>query len=149
MAASISYNNWAFVASSGYPVPAVSISQEFQRDGGGRHIGTTASITLEGKIYSGSGDRGFNHLLVLESGLRNVFSKDGGNLNISCGTTSSIFSGIKIGRYSANKTEDQWTATIDYSIDLVSEIANTGSGIFFVSSAQDDWNIETIDENSY
>jgi hypothetical protein len=149
MAASVIYNGWAFVGASGYPVPAVSISQEFQRDGGGRHIGTTASITLEGKIYSGSGDKGFDQLLVLESGLRNVFSRDGGNLNISCGTSSSIFSGIKIGRYSANKTEDQWTTTIDYSIDLVSEIANTGSGIFFVSSAQDDWNIETIDENSY
>ena len=149
MAASISYNNWSFSGPSGYPVPAVSISQEFQRDGAGRHIGTTASITLEGKIYSGSGNKGFDHLLVLESGLRNVFSRDGGNLSISCGTATSIFSGIKIGRYSANKTEDQWTTTIDYSIDLTSEIANTGSGIFFVSSTQDDWNIETIDEHSY
>ena len=153
MAASVTYNNWTFNPTGGYPVPAVSISQEFQRDGGGRHIGTTASITLEGKIYSGSGDKGFGHLLVLESGLRNVFSRDGGvlNISVSCGTSSSssAFSGIKIGRYSANKTEDQWTATIDYSIDLISEIANTGSGIFFVSSTQDDWNIETIDENSY
>jgi hypothetical protein len=149
MATSISYNNFSFSGVSGYPVPAVSISQEFQRDGGGRHIGTTASIVLEGKIYSGSGDKGFDHLLVLESGLRDKFSKDGGNLIISCGSTSSTFSGIKVGRYSANKTEDQWTTTIDYSIDLVSEIANTGSGIFYVSSTQDDWNIETIDENSY
>ena len=146
MAASISYSGFSF---SGYPIPAVSISQEFQRDGGGRHIGTTASITLEGKIYSGSGEKGFDQLLVLESGLRNVFSKDGGNLSISCGSISSVFSGIKIGRYNANKTENQWTTTIDYSIDLVSEIANTGSGIFYVNSTQDDWNIETIDENSY
>jgi hypothetical protein len=149
MAASISYNGWSFAGTGGYPVPAVSISQEFQRDGGGRHIGTTASIVLEGKIYSGSGDKGFDQLLVLESGLRDKFSKDGGNLVISCGSTSSTFSGIKIGRYNASKTENQWTTTIDYSIDLTSEIANTGSGIFYVSSTQDDWNIETIDENSY
>ena len=136
MAASISYSGFSF---SGYPIPAVSISQEFQRDGGGRHIGTTASITLEGKIYSGSGEKGFDQLLVLESGLRNVFSKDGGNLSISCGSISSVFSGIKIGRYNANKTENQWTTTIDYSIDLVSEIANTGSGIFYVNSTQDEY----------
>ena len=138
-----------FLGSGGYPVPAISISQEYQRDGAGRQIGITVGINIEGKIFSGSGNSGINQLLVLESGLRKAFTYDGGNLSVGCGSTITIFSGIKISRYSANKTEDNWTTTIDYSIDLQSEIRESGTGIFYVSSTQDDWNIETIDEFSY
>ncbi len=138
-----------FIGDSGYPVPAISISQDYQRDGGGRQIGITVGIGIEGKIFSGSGISGINKLLMLESGLRKAFSVDGGDLTVGCGSFTSLFSGIKITRYSANKTENNWTTTIDYSIDLQSEVAMTGSGVFLVSSTQDDWNIETIDENSY
>ena len=138
-----------FIGDSGYPVPAISISQEYQRDGGGRQIGRTVGIGIEGKIFSGSGISGINTLLMLESGLRKAFSVDGGDLTVGCGSFTSLFTGIKITRYSANKTENNWTTTIDYSIDLQSEVAMTGSGVFYVSSTQDDWNIETIDENSY
>jgi hypothetical protein len=152
MTAFIKYGSFEFIGNSGYPVPSISISQEYQRDGAGRQIGLTASINLEGKIYSGSGDNGFRHLMILESGLRNIFSYDGNNLIIGCSgqtTNLTIFSGIKVSRYNANKTENNWTTTIDYSIDLQSEIANTSSGIFYVSNTQDDWNIETIDESVY
>lgn len=146
----IKYGNFSFLANSGYPIPSISISQEYQRDGAGRQIGATVSIALEGKIYSGSGDKGFSHLLTKESGLRQAFSYDGNNFVVGCSDgTQTTFSGIKVSRYNASKTENNWTTTIDYSIDLQSEVANTGSGIFNVTSTQDDWSIETIDEFSY
>jgi hypothetical protein len=146
----MNYGNFHFNANSGYPIPSINISQEYQRDGAGRQIGSTVSISLEGKIYSGSGDAGFANLLSLESGIREAFSYDGYNFVIGCsGASTTTFSGIKISRYNASKTENNWTTTIDYSIDLQSEVAHTGSGIFYVNSTQDDWNIETIDEFSY
>jgi len=149
------YGPFKFEANSGYPIPFISISQDYQRDGGGRQIGSTATISLEGKIYTGSGNKGFDHLLTLESGLRKAFSFDGNDFTVGCGSgdnpigTKTVFSGIKVTRYNASRTEDNWTTTIDYNIDLQSEVAHTGSGIFYVSSAQDDWNIETLDEFSY
>jgi hypothetical protein len=147
----INYGSFNFIADSGYPVPSINISQEYQRDNAGRQIGATVSINLEGKIYTGSGDKGFTDLLGKESGLRSAFSIDGRNLTIGCvgGGPVQTFSGIKVARYAASRTEDNWTTTIDYSIDLQSEVANTGSGIFYVTSTQDDWSIETIDEFSY
>lgn len=146
----INYGSFSFIADSGYPVPSINISQEYQRDGAGRQIGSTVSISLEGKIYTGSGDKGFADLLNKESGLREVFSYDGNDLTVGCSNgAKQTFSGIKISRYNASKTENNWTTTIDYSIDLQSEVAHTGSGIFYVTSTQDDWSIETIDEFSY
>jgi hypothetical protein len=145
----IDYGSFSFIADNGYPVPSINISQEYQRDNAGRQIGSTVSITLEGKIYSGSGDKGFADLLGKESGLRETFSYDGNNLVVGCSNSKQTFSGIKISRYNASRTEDNWTTTIDYSIDLQSEVAHTGSGIFYVTSTQDDWSIETIDEFSY
>jgi hypothetical protein len=150
----VNYGIFIFNAASGYPSPMITISKETQRDGAGRSIGNTTNITLEGKIFHTSGDAtlGFQNLLDKEKELRKVFSIDGYNLGIACSANSntSTFSGIKISRYSANKTENNWTTTIDYSIDLVCEtIPTTGTGIFYVSSTQDDWTIEPLDENSY
>lgn len=145
----IQYGSFSFSGVSGYPVPSIGISRDQQRDGAGRPIGALVSISLEGKIYTGSGNTGFNHLLALESGLRNAFSSDGQTLTIGCGSTTTIYSGIKINKYSASRTDDNWTTTIDYSIELQSEVMNTGSGIFYVNSTQDDWSIETLEENSF
>lgn len=150
----VNYGNFIFSAASGYPSPMVTISKETQRDGAGRAIGNTTNITLEGKIFHTSGDAtlGFQNLLNKEQQLRTVFSIDGYNLGIACNANSntSTFSGIKVSRYSANKTENNWTTTIDYSIDLICEtVPGTGTGLFYVSSTQDDWSIEPLDENAY
>jgi hypothetical protein len=149
----IKYGDFSFKGASGYPVPALSISKEQQRDGGGRAIGATLTFVLEGQIYSSSGGSGFSNLLTLESGLRKNFSTNGLALSIGCGDSTSTldesFSGVKITKYAANKTNNNWTTTIDYSIELQVDIAETGNGIFFVSSTQDDYTIETVDEYNF
>jgi len=145
----LSYGSFSFSGISGYPIPSISISKEYQRNGAGKTIGATTSVNLEGKLFTGSGNSGLPHLLVLESGLRSVFI-DGGTLTFGCGSTSGSFSGGKISRYSANRTDNNWTTTIDYSIDLQFEnTVTTGNNPFYVSSAQDEWNMETLDETAF
>jgi len=153
----IKYGTFSFKGASGYPVPVISISKEQQRDGGGRPVGATVTINLEGKIYSAisGGNSGFSGLLTLESGLKKIFSSDGQNLTIGCGENDNstkdniVYSGIKITKYAADKTEDNWTTTINYSIELQSEVVDTGNNIYYVSSTQDDYTIETIDEYNF
>jgi len=142
------YGDFQFSAKSGYPVPMISIGQDYQRDGAGRCVGATVNITLEGQIFA-SGASGLAYLLTKESGLRDAFTYDGRTFSFGCNTDNYKYSGIKINRYSANKSSNNWMSTIDYSIELVSEVANTGSGIFYVTSTQDDWTLEVLDENSY
>lgn len=143
------YGDFQFSAKSGYPVPMISIGQDYQRDAAGRCIGQTVNITLEGQIYA-SGASGLSYLLSKESGLRSVFSFDGKKFSVSCGSSPSYeYSGIKINSYRANKTSNNWMATVDYSIELQSEIATTGSGIFYVSSTQDSWTLEILDDTTY
>jgi hypothetical protein len=148
--ATISYGSFNFLGNSGYPLPAVSISKDYQRNGAGKTVGATTSVTLEGLLFTGSGNNGLPKLLSLESGLRAAFI-DGGTLTISCGSTNSVFSGGKVSQYSANKTDNNWTTTIDYSIQLQFENSVTTGNIptFYVSSTQDEWSIETLDETSF
>jgi hypothetical protein len=145
----VKYGSFSFAGASGYPVPMVSISKEYQRNGAGRTIGATTSVTLEGQLFTGSGNSGLPQLLTLESGLRSAFV-DGSTLLIGCGSTSGIFSGGKISQYSANKTDNNWTTTIDYSIGLQFEnTIVTGNNPFYVNSTQDEWNMETLDETAF
>lgn len=146
----IRYGNFSFSGVSGYPLPAISISKDYQRNGAGKLVGATTSVNLEGKLFTGSGNSGLPQLLTLESGLRNAFI-DGNTLIVGCGPTSTVFSGGKVARYAANKTENNWTTTIDYSIDLQFEtnISTGNNPVFYVSSTQDEWNIETLDETSF
>lgn len=152
----IKYGTFEFNADSGYPVPQISISVDQDRDGAGRAIGQKTIVNLEGVIYAKSGNRGFDQLVSKESGLRNAFKTDGLTLEIGCsGTTVGskvpYFSGIpKVNRYTADKTNNYWLNTIAYSIELQIDASGAaGSNIFGVTSTQDEWNIETIDEFSY
>lgn len=145
----VSYGHFTFLNASGYTVPLVSISKDVQRNGAGKEIGGTYNINLEGKIIvpTGTGPSGLSYLLSRESGLRRAFSVDGYNLSIG----NFIYTGIKVNRYNVDKTDNNWTNNINYSIDLISEIDSTGnnSGCFLVSNTQDDWSIEVDGETSY
>lgn len=133
----------------GYPTPQLSIALENDRDGAGKVLGGKYIINLEGQLYSASGSGGFSQLAGYESGLRAAFgvSGDGGLFSFGCGGTT-LFSGYaKVSRYLADKSPNYWTSTINYSIDLEVEI--TGSNLYNVSSVQDEWSIEPLDELSY
>lgn len=147
----VSYGNFQFLNTSGYTVPLVSISTDYQRNGAGQTIGGTNNINLEGKIIlplTGIGSTsGLPYLLAKESELRQVFSMDGYALDIN----GVKYSGIKVARYNTEKTENNWTNYINYSIDLVNEIDSTGngSGCFLVSSTQDEWSVDFDGEASF
>lgn len=152
----IKYGTFDFKAGSGYPVPQISISTEQDRNGAGQVIGSKTIVSLEGLIYTASGTRGFESLTARENGLRNVFQTDGELFQIGCTGAGAIyqtpyFSGrAKVIRYSADKTDNRWLNTIAYNIELqIDSSGNPSSGIFAVSSTQDEINIETIDEFSY
>lgn len=132
----------------GFPTPQVSLSLETDRDGAGKALSSKYVINLEGQLYSASGSGGFLQLAGYESGLRTAFSGDGGLFSFGCGTTT-VFSGYaKVNRYSAEKSPNYWTTTINYSIDLEVEVTGV-SNLFNVSSVQDEWNIEPLDDYSY
>lgn len=149
------YRNFSFVGSNGYPIPQVSISKEFDRDGAGRIIGSSSTVSLEGVIINTSSDLEFSTFITKVKEFRDVFSKDG-SFMFGCGTnfsTPSYSGNAKVSRVSLDKTENQWVQTIAYSIDLIVEdppTANCSStGIYNVSSCQDEWNFETLEEYNY
>lgn len=145
----IKYGNFSFSGTSGYPIPSVSIKNNFERDGAGKLFGSTLGITLEGQIYSISGASGLTQLMGLESGLRNAFTADGAYLQIGCGNTNTLTGCARVVNYNANKTNNNWTQTIDYTIELEIPIKNTGTGLFSVSQVQDDWTLEPLDDVSF
>lgn len=150
MSGIIRYGDFTFSATSGFPVPSISISKDFQRDAAGKIFGASLNINLEGQIYSSSGDRGFLHLTSRESGLRSVFSRDGQFFSLACVNQPPTLSGnAKVVRYNAEKTDNRWINTIDYSIDLQIESYEKQSGIFLVSSVQDSYNLEPLDDIAY
>jgi len=147
------YGNFKIDPSSGYPIPQISLSKEFDRDQAGRIIGSKTIVSLEGVIYN-SGIN-FPSILSKESGLRLAFSKDD-SFKFGCGTNFNApnFSGnAKVNRYSAEKTENRWVSTISYSVELLVEDVPSSTcsstGVYNVSSCQDEWNMEILDEYNY
>jgi hypothetical protein len=153
MSSYISYQGFIFNGTSGFPVPNVTVETQVNRIGdGGPILSFTDNITLEGKIcqlVSNSGGS-FSGLLGKAQHLRNIFSVDGGLLNIGCNNIS-IMSGTncKIVDFSLNPTENYWTQYIDYSIKLQVERTGSCSGQGFVSSVTDSWSLEPGDQGNY
>lgn len=149
----VKYGNFTFSGTTngndlgGYPTPQISISLEPDRDNTGRVIGARNIINIEGQMYSASGSGGFEKLGGYESGLRAAFSVDGQAFVFGCGATTFYSGNAKVARYTADKSENYWTATINYSIDL--EVEVSGSGFDYVSSIQDEWTVEPLEEYSY
>ncbi len=153
MSSYISYQSFIFNGTSGFPVPNVTVETQVNRIGdGGPILSFTDNITLEGKIcqlVTNSGGS-FSGLLGKAKHLRNIFSLDGGLLNIGCNNIS-ILSGVncKIVDFSLNPTENYWTQYIDYSIKLQVERTGSCSGQGFVSSVNDSWSLEPGDQGNY
>lgn len=145
------YGNFQFKPQDGYPIPQVSLSKEFDRDQGGRIIGSKTIVSLEGVIYN-SGTT-FTAILPKETGLRDAFSKDR-SFRFGCGASAPSYSGnAKVTRYTSEKTENRWVSTIAYSVELlIEDLPSTtcsATGIYNVSSCQDEWNMEILDEYNY
>lgn len=149
----IKYGSFDFKGTDGYPVPMASLSKEFDRDPAGRIIGAKTIVTLEGVIFNLEKDLPFNWILDKEKKLRETFSKDGEVFSLGCSGQTPSFSGVaKIGRYSADKNENNWVSTINYNIELIIEDSITISNCndaTNVASCQDEWSLDTLEDNYY
>jgi len=143
------------------PVPLMTISREFLRDGAGSYLGVNNKINLTGKIYN-SGVPGLSHIIDREKTLRDLIKTGVGDLEVkNTATGDNIFTGsvgnsdfgknARITNYSIDKTSDYWVYSADYSIDLVyyEPIAPNKGSKYRVSSINESWSLEPIGELVY
>ena len=143
------------------PVPLMTISREFLRDGAGSYLGVNNKINLTGKIYN-SGVPGLTHIIDREKTLRDLIKTGVGDLEVkNTANGSNIFTGsvgnsefgknAKITNYTIDKTSDHWVYSADYSIDLVyyEPIAPDKGSKYRVSSINESWSLEPIGELVY
>ncbi len=135
--------------------PLVTINRDFLQDGAGTAIGINTKINLAGQIRPSGTQLGFTKLLEKEQKLRDLFSKTAGDFEIvKQGTV--IFSGInaKIISYSTEKSDNNWTMSLAYSIDLEYyepiQLKNEDSDKSYrVTSISEGWSIEPLEDYIY
>lgn len=142
------------------PVPLMTISREFLRDGAGSYLGVNNKINLTGKIYN-SGVPGLSHIIDREKVLRDLIKTGVGDLEVRSKTNGNVFTGsvgnshfgknARITNYTIDKTSDYWVYSADYSIDLVyyEPIAPDKGSKYRVSSINESWSLEPIGELVY
>jgi hypothetical protein len=134
------------------PVPLMTISREFLRDGAGSYIGINNKVNLTGKIYN-SGVPGLSHIIDREKALRDLIRTGVGDLEVRSTTGGRNLFGqnAKITNYSIDKTPDQWVYSADYSIDLsyYESIAEDKGSKYRVNSVNESWSLEPIGELVY
>ena len=133
--------------------PLVTISREFLQDGAGTFIGINNKINLSGQIRPSGTQLGFTELMKREDRLRRLFSYGAGDFEITKEGTP-IFSGTnaKVVSYSTEKSDNNWVMSLGYSVDLefYEPIVNPGGSYSYrVSSVNEGWSLEPIDEDIY
>ena len=141
------------------PVPMVDISHSVNRNGAGLIEGHTTRIDLSGKIVRTGVDgdvlpsgSGIGPVLESIKKLKEFLSKnDNGVLAITCGVTNTIFSatGVRLVDFTANKSEDNWLYTADYSMSFEYYEPSGITGGYYVKSTSDSWSIEAVEDNVY
>jgi hypothetical protein len=135
------------------PVPLISISRDFIRDGAGSYIGINNKINLSGKIYD-SGNPGISGILVgKEDNLKSLIKRGVGDLEIKKSGGSNLLGekggkNAKVVGYTIDKTPDHWVYTADYSIDF-SYYESIAKSDYRVSSVNESWSLEPVGELVY
>lgn len=129
--------------------PLVSINRDYIKDGAGSYIGVNNKVTLTGKIYPSGSVLETSRLLDREKTLRNLFGKAVGDFYIYA-SGAPILSGInaKILSYDIEKTPDNWTRSVDYTINL-EFYESTDSKTYRVSRVEENWSIEPLEDYLY
>lgn len=143
------------------PTPMVSIGSST-----GENNSVVNTVTLEGKIFLprvGQNDAtiGISVLIPLENQLRTLFQPNtGGQLKIQCDNTNLNFLNCDpskpptcvVKNYSANKTSDNWTFSIDYTVELEYIKSDTNSNScpdIPIKSFSDSWEIVPEQDESW
>lgn len=131
------------------PTPLVDISRTYTNEDG--YLSTiTESITLNGKIVPKTSGTGFSPIMSGINALKNLLSKCSvTTLEIKCsGTIVYSSTGVLIKQFNANKTDDNWTRTADFTIELENKLDASGQKKK-VEDQVETWSIEPLEEVSY
>jgi len=141
------------------PVPVISINKEYQKTADSTSLGTLFKVNLNGTIYAESG--GLSSIMAKQDEIRAAFDEDGKLFQIMCDGSPLLTCYPRINSIVFNESPNNWVITCPFTIDLEfdEEPAPTGSFTYggentglmppFVSSADENWQIEFADENSY
>lgn len=150
------YFNDVAIDSIAGPVPLIDLNTTYNSTPGGSVQSTTTKITLTGKILRTTYHEpelsptgvGTENIVTAISGLTNLFNVSNGILSIKCGDRK-IYdaSGIKVNSFNANKSNDNWMFTSDYTVDL--EFTQSVDPVFFIKSGSSSWSVEPMEEYIY
>jgi hypothetical protein len=145
----------------------MTLTKSATRNGAGTLENIKNTINLTGKILRNGAEED-SHILGVTpgqgtgtgpifsaiSGLQNLFKvNDFGEFKVVCGNSPTenvlfIASGVRFNSMNFEKTPDNWTQTVDYTIDL-EFFEPLVTGYPLVQQTSDNWSIEPLEEYSY
>jgi len=152
----VKYNGSGIHSITG-PVPMVSLNKSINRSGSGQIDNIATNINLSGKIVRYSGEStsdpngsGIKSITKAIADLQQLFASCPiAPFEITCGTDTVLaVSGARVKSFNAERSENNWVLTADYSIELeYYEPSIEGSPL--VSNTSDTWSIEPLDDYIY
>ncbi len=142
------YGSYNFSAEAG-PIPFLSINKTYLRSDDGTKLGSTYQTTIDGTLTPlPSGQGGYKVLDDMQDALVNAFDVDGQNFRVLCNGSTLISEYPRINRISLDKSNDQWTKTTPYTIDMEWD-GDSLTGDIYVDNVSETWNVEFDDQSSY
>lgn len=131
------------------PTPLMDLSRTYENDDG--YLSTIIeSVNLNGKIVPSSTGIGFVPIMNAISGLKTLISSCPVNtLEVTCnGAITYKATGMIVKNFAASKTENNWTRTADFSIDLEQKVDSSGN-VKTVTDKVESWTIEPLEDAGY
>jgi len=114
----ITYGSYNFQTSGG-PVPFLSIQQEYKRRGDNTKLGSRYTASIQGELNRvPSGIAGITNLVDMMNVLDTAFSTDCQEFKITCDGNTLLQQYPRVKNISFSPTNDNWTQSIDYNIEL-------------------------------
>ena len=157
----ISYGDFDF-ATSGIPVPRVTINYQPQETSAGRQIGTVVDINLKGQVY------GTGYFAVIKaSGIADAFAHDYRGLRINCDTAqvfppvgnrqTDIDNSIYVKSINfTNSTDETMYYLVDFDISLSAHIRDyqmymygeETDGPIYLRNLSDSWDVSEVKDKA-
>jgi hypothetical protein len=151
----IKYNGTGLHQIAG-PTPFITFNRSVNKSDSGYSNSNKVSLSITGKIIRTSAAQdvvppgtGISSIVGAIDNFKNLFMVSGYNgvLRIDCGS-SNLFtaSGVRVNSFNADKSADNWVFSADYSIDLEYFEYGPDNQHGLISSSDDSWTIEPLDE---
>lgn len=140
--------NGTSIASIAGPTPFMNISRSYENSDGYLSA-IVESITLNGKIAPKTTGTGFSGIMSKISGLQNLLNCAMSEVTVFCDSTLTYqATGLLVKQFSADKTDNNWTKTADYTIQLERRINSSGN-LKTVEDKAESWTIEPIEDAGF